>query len=354
MESDIDQELEEENVRRHPRVEDLMGTLKVLVKNKVAMTGLIITAAYFVIALIDAVYPQYLGINPGTSLSDALTAFHRTGLTWLGKGYITGVSYGVPPYGSIVSVATIVPPTLHGPTGTPGWWWWLGGTQYNLPLFPLILGALKFDIAYTIVIVISGAVIGTVVGTISGYYGGVLDEVLMRVVDIFFSIPFLVLTMALIYVLGTKLIFVIIALVIVWWPTYARLTRGQALSIKSNKFVEASTASGSSNIRTVFSHIMPNVLAPVFVQISLDFGVVVQIFATLWFIGFRFSNAQYMAELGNVLNWASPVTSPQYIFNPIMNWWMIMVPGIFLVIFTIAVNLFGDGLRDVLDPKLRR
>ncbi len=343
-----------EVVRRHPRLEDWTATLKILLKNKVAMVGMVITAIYFFIALLDWVFPQYLMIPNGNplNLSDALATFHKTaGVVYNGIAFQVGIPFSPPPYGTPGAKQFIIPPTLNGPTNTPGWWWWLGGTVYNLPIFPLMLAALKWDLYYTLIIVIIGAAIGTIIGTLSGYFGGLLDEFLMRTVDIFFSLPFLVLAIAIIYTLGRNIMFVVLALVIVWWPTYARLTRGLALSVKSNKFIEAATASGSSNVRNTFNHVLPNVLAPVFVQISLDLGTIIQIFATLDFLGIPFSKSIYLPEIGSMMNWGD---SPALLFGPVMNWWPILIPGIFLVIFTVAVNLFGDGLRDVLDPKLRR
>lgn len=350
MDADVNTQIEAQNVRKHPKLEDWSATAKVFLKSKVAMAGLIITIFYFIIAVLDWVYPQYLGISAGNPLTNAIIDFHRSaGVVWNGVPFQVGINADIPPYGSGAAI-TLVPPTLNGPSNTPGWWWWFGGTEYSLPIFPVMLGALKWDLTYTVVIVLSGALIGTLIGTISGYYGKVIDEIVMRVTDVFFSIPFLILAIALIYVLGAHLIYVVIALVIIWWPTYARLTRGQALSVKSNKFVEAASASGSSHIRNVFVHVLPNVFAPVFVQISLDLGIVIQIFATLDFIGFRFTNP-FLPELGNLIVWGD---SAKYILGSPINWWPIIVPGIFLVIFTVAVNLLGDGLRDVLDPKLRR
>ncbi len=361
MDLTVEATLESEIVsRKHPRVEDFISTLKVFVKNRIALAGLIIVVIYAIIAILDWVYPAYLGIKSGFDLSDALVTFHMS--TYLGKPilypspitgslipFTIGVSYGVPPYGS-GAIITLIPPTLHGPTNTPGWWWIFGSTAYNLPIFPVMLASLKWDLTYTVVIVLIGAAIGTIVGTFAGFYGGATDEAIMRVTDIFFSIPFLVLAMAILYVMGVSINNVLLALIIIWWPIYARLTRGQALSVKANKFVEAATASGSSRIRTMFVHILPNVLAPVFVQISLDLGTVIALFATLDFLGFHYTSI-YLPELGNMITWGDQT---RYLFATPMNWWPFLIPALFLVIFTIAVNLLGDGLRDVLDPKLRR
>ena len=321
--------------KRNPALDNFKTTLKLLVKTRIAFVGMIITIIYFLIALLDALYPQYLGV---TNLSSMLAFLH---------GQIPSAS------------AQPVAPTTVG-----GWYNWLGTTEYNIPIFPSILASLKYDLGSSLLIVALGAVTGVVIGTIAGYYGGLLDEIVMRITDIFFSIPFLVFAIAMAVILSRVIpsgssIDVIIALTIIWWPIYARLSRGNALTIKSLKFVEAATASGSSRIRNVFVHVMPNVLSAVFVQFSLDLGSIVQIFAGLDFIGFHIGGV-FFPELGNLLNIGQP-----YLAEPYLNlvtgqvlsntiWWPIVMPGIFLLIFTVAINLMGDGLRDVLDPKLRR
>jgi ABC-type dipeptide/oligopeptide/nickel transport systems, permease components len=126
------------------------------------------------------------------------------------------------------------------------------------------------------------------------------------------------------------------------------LTRSITLSVKSQKFIEASTASGSSRVRNVVVHVIPNVLSPVFVQISLDIGNVILLFATLAFLPLTFLNLnEFTPELGSMIS-----SSETYMLGP--GWFSAVIPAVFLLIFTISINLFGDGLRDVLDPKLRR
>ena len=186
---------------------------------------------------------------------------------------------------------------------------------------------------------------GTILGSIAGFKGGYPDEVLMRITDVFYSIPFLILALAFIFLLGRYIEYAVYALIIIWWPIYARLARGQALYIKSMKFVEAATASGASTMRNVFSHVLPNVLSPVFVQISLDLGSIMQLFAVLFFLGVI--SDPYFPELGNIINQGQS-------WLAVGVWWPIVIPGIFILLFTVSVNLLGDGLRDVLDPKLRR
>lgn len=300
--------------RRNPRIEDFSHTFKLFVKNKLAFIGFVIVLIYFGITILDYVYPAYLGVSN-----------INTAASW-----VESLSTGVPG-----------PPTL-----SHGWWYIFGETEYLIPLFPVMLAALKVDVTYSVAVVLVGAIIGSILGTISGYFGRFYDELLMRVTDVFYSVPVLVLAIAVTIVLGFSLLHLFFALIIVWWPIYARLTRGMALSIKSNKFIEAATASGSSGIRNVFVHVLPNALSVVFVQFSLDLGMVVLTFASLDFIGFN-RGSPLLPELGNMITWGETYLSAGI-------WWPIVVPGIFLLIFTVAVNLMGDGLRDVLDPKLRR
>src|SRR3989442_1146762 len=178
-------------------------------------------------------------------------------------------------------------------------------------------------------------------------YDQVFDEALMRVTDVTYSIPFLVFAIAVAFALAKRDFFTInLILLILWWPPYARLVRAQSLSVKERKFVEAARAAGASDARIMVRHVLPNTLAPVFVQISLDLGVVTQIFAALEFIGFNAGNL-FLPELGNLINigWTSGFRSYP---------WTILMPGIALLVFTVAVNLLGNGLRDVLDPRARR
>jgi peptide/nickel transport system permease protein len=301
--------------KRRPRIEDFKYTLKLFIKNKIAFVGFVIVLFYFAITILDFVYPRYLGVSN-----------IDTAASWV-KSLSTA---GIP----------------AGPTLSHGWWYIFGETLYFVPIFPVMLAALKTDITYSIIVVLVGASIGMIAGTLSGYFGKLYDEILMRITDVFFSVPYLILAIAVTTVLGFSLENVVIALIIIWWPIYARLTRGVALSIKANKYIEAATASGSSGIRNVFVHVLPNVLSVVFVQFSLDLGSIIQIFAALDFIGFN-KGAPLLPELGNMLTWGTT-----YLTAGI--WWPIVIPGIFLLIFTVAVNLMGDGLRDVLDPKLRR
>jgi peptide/nickel transport system permease protein len=226
---------------------------------------------------------------------------------------------------------------------------WLGTTQVNViggvDLLALMIKAIRVDLALSFFVVLLGAAVGAVLGIVAGYAGGLIDEGLMRVTDVFFTIPYLVLALAIGFVIGRTLENMALALVVVWWPLYARYSRSLTLSTKEMTFVEAARASASGRTKILFRHILPNVLPPIFVQISLDVGTILGIFASLAFIGFLPSTAN-VPELGYIanqgINWAT-----------IGYWWTVIFPGAVITIFALAVNLMGDGLRDVIDPRRR-
>jgi peptide/nickel transport system permease protein len=235
------------------------------------------------------------------------------------------------------------------------WWWagggtggWLGttGIYAGIDMTDAIPKAIATDLIFSAFVVLVGALIGTLIGVYSAYKGGLFDEGLMRVTDVTYSIPFLVLAIAVAFVLNRRdFITLNEVLLVLWWPPYARLVRSQALSVKELRFVEAARAAGASDARIMLRHVLPNTLAPVFVQVSLDLGTVTQVFAALDFIGFAQQNP-LLPELGNMIN----IGFSGFISYP----WMVIIPGVVLLIFTVGVNLLGDGLRDVLDPRLRR
>lgn len=317
VDATVTQKAPESAKKRHPKLEDYSHTFKLLLKNRIALVGTIVVMIYFIIAFLDIVYPQWLGVADINTI----------------------LSFKQPLNPNAVPTA---------PTLSKGWWYYLGATQYlvlQYPILPIALAAIKFDLGYSLLIVIIGAAIGTITGAVAGFKGGLIDEFLMRVTDVFFSVPFIILAFAFIFLFGRYIIDAVYALIIIWWPIYSRLARGQALYLKSMKYVEAATASGASSVRNIFSHVLPNVLSPVFVQISLDLGSIMQIFAILFYLGII--SDPYFPELGNIISqsqsWAN-----------VGIWWPVLIPGLFILLFTVSINLLGDGLRDVLDPKLRR
>lgn len=229
------------------------------------------------------------------------------------------------------------------PPGTPGYP--LGsGTNGKSILYGLIWGA-RISMETAIEVVAVGALIGTLLGLISGYKGGILDELVMRLTDIFLSIPSLVLVLAIAAVLGRNLRATTLALMAVWWSGYTRLVRGQVLSIRENTYVDAARAAGSGELKIMFRHILPNSWAPMVVQATMDMGTVVLVMAGLSYLGLGVPHGY--AEWGMMINDGQA----RFVYG---DWWMIVFPGIAILIFVLAFNLIGDGLRDVLDPKMRR
>ncbi len=181
-------------------------------------------------------------------------------------------------------------------------------------------------------------------GTISGYFGGWVDSVLMGLVDLLLAFPGLVLAVAIAGTLGPGLLNLLVALAAVWWAGYARLVRGMVLAARQREYVEAARAMGASPLRIMVTHIWPNILGPVVVLVTLDLGWIVLGISGLSFLGL---GAQPPTpEWGAMLNDARPFlqTAPR----------LLLAPGAAMVLIVLGFNLLGDGLRDLLDPRLRR
>jgi peptide/nickel transport system permease protein len=220
-----------------------------------------------------------------------------------------------------------------------------GTDNYGGDIYSRIIWAAQQDLRIALSVVLVALSSGAVIGAVSGYYGGKLDELVMRVTDIFFAFPGLVLAMAIVMAIGVRSLTTIsIALMITWWPTYARLVRGQVLTEREKLYIEAARSSGASDTRILFSHILPNTIQPVIVQATMDFGSVILVAAGLSFIGFG-------PPVGTS-EWGMMIARGQnYILS---SPWMTLYPGLAILVTALAFNLVGDGIRDILDPKLRR
>lgn len=207
--------------------------------------------------------------------------------------------------------------------------------------------------AFQVGLIVIGAVlaIGILLGSVAGYFGGIIDEILMRITDIFLAFPPLVLAMALTVALGPSIQSVMIALILVSWPSYARLVRGDILAAREEDYVEAARGIGSSHLRTIVRHILPNSIYPTLIMASLDIGAVVLSAAALSFLGL--GAPEGYADWGQMINFARNwiVGTPD---NTFAFWYTITIPGIFIFMFVMGWNLLGDSFRDILDPRLSR
>lgn len=225
------------------------------------------------------------------------------------------------------------PPSLEHPFGTD----WAGKDMFSRVLY----GG-RFSLTIGVIAVGLAVAVGVPLGAIAGYFGGWIDEIIMRIVDILYAFPFLVLAIALIAVLGQGFWKLIGAVVLVSWIGYARLIRGEILSVKENEYVMAAKALGARDRAIIFRHIVPNAMAPVIVQATLGIGTIVLAAAALGFLGLGLEPGT--SEWGSMLS-AGRDTLTQGI------WWVTVFPGLAIFFFVLSINLVGDGIRDALDPQ---
>jgi len=247
-----------------------------------------------------------------------------------------------------------------------------GSSGYFYNLYNGLLRGTDWSLTISVSIVGVGAMLGLLIGAIAGFYGGVVDEALMRLVDIFLSIPQLLFVLIVVAAVSltvhqipplntytTKIFLLIVAFIIVWWPFYSRIVRGQVLVVREQKYVEAARASGATGGRIVRRHIIPNSLFPVFIQMSLDVGTIPLLTGALVFLGFNIFPSVYFPEWGSisalgVVQLEQFLSTCEAAGGCVVPWWQIAFPGIILFLFAISVNFLSDGLRDALDPRLRR
>ena len=221
--------------------------------------------------------------------------------------------------------------------------------QYDI-FYGVIWGARS---AFRVALVVMGVtiVLGLVLGSLAGYFGGLLDEVIMRITDIFLAFPWLILAMAITAVLGQSLNSVMIALVIVWWPAYARLVRGDILALREEDYIEAARGLGASSWRVIVRHVLPNSIYPMLIMASLDIGAVVLSAAALSFLGL--GAPEGYADWGQMTQFAQNwIVGP--LDNPLKYWFAVFIPGAFILFFVLGWNLLGDAFRDIFDPRLAR
>jgi peptide/nickel transport system permease protein len=234
--------------------------------------------------------------------------------------------------GAVHAQEALLPPSPAHLFGTDD----LGGDVFSRVVF----GA-RYSLAIGLAIVALAFLIGVPLGAVAGYAGGFVNEIIMRATDIFLTIPGIVLALAIGAALGPGLRNAAIALALVWWPGFCRLTQGQVLALREQTYVEAASVVGAKQGRIVFRHILPNTLTPLIVKVSMDVGFAILTAAGLSFIGI---GAQPPTpEWGAMVN-----TGRQFMPD---WWWYATFPGLAIFLAVFGFNMLGDGVRDALDPR---
>ncbi len=224
----------------------------------------------------------------------------------------------------------------------PSWAHPFGTDELGRDVFSRVIYGARISLPVGLVVIAFSMVLGALVGALAGYLGGLFDLLIMRVADITLAFPSIVLALAIASVLGPSLRNAVIAMILVWWPEYARLMRGQVLSVKTNEYVTAAHAVGVPRWRILGRHILPNSGSPIVVKASLDAGSAILTIAALSFIG--------LGAVPPTPEWGAMISMGRFKFY---HWWLTAFPGLAVLTVVLGFNFIGDGLRDALDPRLR-
>ncbi|MCS7221324.1 MAG: ABC transporter permease [Anaerolineae bacterium] len=218
-----------------------------------------------------------------------------------------------------------------------------GTDQLGRDVLTRVLFGGRLSLPAGVMVVIIACFIGTLIGSLAGFIGGWFDELVMRLTEVFMAFPTIILAMAIAAALGPSLVNAILAMIVVWWPNYARVVRSLVLMVKSQDYVEAARATGVPEGRILLRTVLPNCLGPAIVLATIDLGNAILVFAGLSFLG--------LGPEPSSPEWGRMIADGVQHFD---QWWMAAFPG--LAIFTVVMgfNFIGDGIRDALDPRLRK
>ncbi|MGI5857998.1 MAG: ABC transporter permease [Tepidanaerobacteraceae bacterium] len=223
--------------------------------------------------------------------------------------------------------------------------YWFGTDVYGRDIYTRVIYGARISLQIGFAATTMSVIIGVVLGSLAGYYGGFVDDAISWLTNVIFAFPFLLFVLALVAYLPPSLPLLYMSIGIISWASFARVARGQVIQVKEMEYVEAATAIGGNDSRIIFKHILPNILAPIIVQATLEIGSIIMLESSLSFLGFGIQPPKpawgYMISEGK-----------QYFLSG--QWWWSVFPGLAIMALVLGFNLFGDGLRDALDPRLKQ
>lgn len=232
---------------------------------------------------------------------------------------------------------------VSGRLASPGTEYIMGSDELGRDIMTRVMYGGRITLPAALAVVVVDGIIGTIIGALAGYAGGLWDEIVMRLTELFMAFPTIILAMAITAALGPDIQNAVIALIVVRWPNYARLTRGLILDVKNEDYVEAARSLGANHFYILRKTLLPNTIAPAIVYGTLDIGNAILLFAGLSFLG--------LGPEPSSPEWGRMVSIGIDFFD---QWWMWLFPGIAIASVVMAFNFIGDGLRDILDPRTRK
>lgn len=221
---------------------------------------------------------------------------------------------------------------------------WLGTDEFGRDILARLVHGTRISLSVGIIAVSIGMLLGGSLGAVAGYYGGAADNIIMRFVDILLAVPSLLLQITIVAALGSSLFNLMLAIAIGAIPSYARVVRSSVMTTKDSEYVEAAKSIGATNFEIIMDHIIPNCLAPIIVQISLKVAGAILVTSSLSFLG--------LGIKAPTPEWGAMLSSGREFMR--QNMYLTIFPGLAIVITILSLNLLGDGIRDALDPKLKK